>query len=318
MTQNPSPIDYAGRLLSGIFKDFKWTAVASIAVIDVIWMIFGKWNIKASSLYIPIMTVIIVALPLLIPRYRKDKKISICCETIIYSVCCASTTGILSYLAVSADMTTIDPILSKIDTWTGLSWSDYYTWVMNHPSVQSPMRVAYESFIYQSPLVLIYLAGRGRFAYVAEYLDLFAALLIATIAFSLFFPAEGASKYYELAHADSSNLTHFEALRSGAMRTIDLNSMQGLVSMPSFHAITALLLCWAARRTRLSIIIIPLNIAMLVSTPIVGGHYFIDVFIGLVIGTFGIYFRRTYTRNAVLLSSGSQSKKLTRVSNQLN
>jgi membrane-associated phospholipid phosphatase len=60
--------------------------------------------------------------------------------------------------------------------------------------------------------------------------------------------------------------------------------MNGLISFPSYHAATALLYIWAAWRTPvLKWIVLLLNIAMLLATPLHGSHYFVDVIAGAVV-----------------------------------
>jgi len=70
------------------------------------------------------------------------------------------------------------------------------------------------------------------------------------------------------------------------MRDIPLHRMQGLISIPSLHAAMAVLLVHAMRGTRLLPVFAVLNVAMLVSTPLDGGHYLVDVLAGvaLVVG----------------------------------
>ncbi len=71
------------------------------------------------------------------------------------------------------------------------------------------------------------------------------------------------------------------ALRSGSLRTIDMNHLQALISMPSFHAIVAAAWCYAAWPLRASFpIVCAINLAMIVSALTVGCHYLCDVVAG--------------------------------------
>ena len=66
--------------------------------------------------------------------------------------------------------------------------------------------------------------------------------------------------------------------------------MNGLIALPSFHAAASLLFAWWGWQIR--IMRFPLllaNALMLLSTPINGGHYFIDVLAGLGVGAFAIW-----------------------------
>ena len=79
-----------------------------------------------------------------------------------------------------------------------------------------------------------------------------------------------------------------EALRAGTMRSVALNQLEGLISFPSFHTAAALIFIWTLHTVRyVSWAGIPLNLALIVATPTVGAHYFIDVVGGVVCGVCG-------------------------------
>jgi membrane-associated phospholipid phosphatase len=63
---------------------------------------------------------------------------------------------------------------------------------------------------------------------------------------------------------------------------------QGLISIPSFHAIMAVLVAYAMRGTRLFFPFLILNAAVMLSTPTRGGHYLVDVLAGVVTVTIAI------------------------------
>ena len=57
--------------------------------------------------------------------------------------------------------------------------------------------------------------------------------------------------------------------------------MEGIVTMPSYHTVLAVLLTYAFRRTGLvGYGIATLNFVMLLSIPPIGGHYLVDVLAG--------------------------------------
>jgi membrane-associated phospholipid phosphatase len=61
------------------------------------------------------------------------------------------------------------------------------------------------------------------------------------------------------------------------------------VSFPSFHAAAAILFLWAFWPVRwIWPIAMVANCAMLLATPIGGGHYFVDIFAGIAIAAISI------------------------------
>src|SRR5450830_1443204 len=132
---------------------------------------------------------------------------------------------------------------------------------------------------------------------------LFIVATVLTILVSALFPAAGAWKHHALVGPfDMSSLSHFEPLRDGRMRDIPLRDMQGLISIPSLHTVMAVLLVYAMRGTGILLpVFIVVNVAMLVSTPIDGGHYLVDVIVGaaLALGLIALERRQSTLPHAV-------------------
>ena len=62
------------------------------------------------------------------------------------------------------------------------------------------------------------------------------------------------------------------------MTVVDMTNIEGLVSMPSFHAAGALFVTWALRRTWwLFVPVALLNLWLIASTVLTGAHYAIDI-----------------------------------------
>lgn len=233
--------------------------------------------------------------PLLIKRYRRDDKLRNLGEAIAYSLLFATAGEIFSYLVVSTDRPLVDASLAAADKTLGFDWGSYYLWATSHSNFSRVVRAAYDSMGSQLWIVFIYLSFTRRFSRLSELLDLSASLLVLTIIVSLFFPAEGASKFYGAQyHADVSRMFHFELLRSGSMKTIDVGLMQGLISIPSYHTIMGLVLCWSVRGSILCPVLILVNSAMLLATPFVGGHYLVDLAAGAAVTVAGIRLRRYF------------------------
>ena len=67
-------------------------------------------------------------------------------------------------------------------------------------------------------------------------------------------------------------------MRDGTMTVIRYGDIDGLVSMPSFHAAGGLMLIWAVRRHRLLVAVSGLwNTLLIAATIFSGAHYVVDV-----------------------------------------
>jgi membrane-associated phospholipid phosphatase len=121
--------------------------------------------------------------------------------------------------------------------------------------------------------------------------------LMITILISIFVPAIGCYQLLGLTPADvpNVNVTAFllgqhdiPAVRDGSLRHLELLKLAGIVTFPSFHTASAVLFAWAFAPVRLfGPMALVTNALMIASTPVVGGHYLIDVVAGagLAIGT---------------------------------
>ena len=77
-----------------------------------------------------------------------------------------------------------------------------------------------------------------------------------------------------------------DAIRRGAIWTLDPAKMSGMVSVPSFHSAGAILLAWAFRRVPvIGIGFIALDLGIILTAPMIGSHYFIDIVAGIVTGS---------------------------------
>ena len=79
------------------------------------------------------------------------------------------------------------------------------------------------------------------------------------------------------------------ALRAHQVHYVDLAQLRGLVSAPSFHTVAAVLYiraAWPHRELRAPLVAV--NAAMLLSTPVEGTHYLIDMILGAVVAVVAI------------------------------
>ena len=78
-------------------------------------------------------------------------------------------------------------------------------------------------------------------------------------------------------------------VRDGVLRELDLLNLAGIVTFPSFHACSAVLYAWALWPVWwMRPVALLANGAMLASTPVDGGHYFIDLFAGIAVAVLAI------------------------------
>jgi membrane-associated phospholipid phosphatase len=114
---------------------------------------------------------------------------------------------------------------------------------------------------------------------------------MVTVLISVFLPAAGTYSFLNLSPADYPHLhpvddfdhmRHLPLLRDGKLRVLEIGQLTGIVTFPSFHAAAAILYLWALwANSWMRVIALICNALLLLSTPIDGGHYFIDVIAGV-------------------------------------
>lgn len=200
-----------------------------------------------------------------------------------------------TYPAAVATSGFIDPALARIDAFLGFEWMNWYILVVNNPWLQSAGSLAYAN-IYMSPVLLLgSLAISGERARAQLFLFSFWLAAVITMLLFLAFPAIGPLAYLwqgPVPYMPTSALYQAELiplLRDNLFVMVDLGTLRGLVCAPSFHTAAAVIyiaMAWQCRYLRWPLLVI--NGAMLLSTPIEGTHYLIDMIGGAMVGLFAL------------------------------
>ncbi len=207
-----------------------------------------------------------------------------------------SLLGVLaSYSDAAATTGFSDPVLSRMDAVLHFNWLFWYRQVADHRSLQVLGTAAYAA-IYVSPILLLgFFAMARQRARSRQFLVTFWLGVVITLALFPLFPAEGPLAYLwhgPIPYMPTSALYQEQlipALRLHQVTDIDLGALRGLVCAPSFHTVSAVIYiaaAWPVARMRW--LILAINLAMLLATPIEGTHYLSDMIAGLVVALIAI------------------------------
>jgi membrane-associated phospholipid phosphatase len=200
-----------------------------------------------------------------------------------------------TYPAAAATSGFADPFLARIDAFIGFDWISWYAVVVDNIWLQWAGSVAYAN-IYMSPLLLLGgLALSGERARAQLFLFSFWLAAVITMLLFLAMPAVGPLAYLwqgPVPYMPTSALYQAELLpllRDNMLGMVDLGALQGLVCAPSFHTAAAVIyiaMAWQCRYLRWPLLVI--NTAMLLSTPVEGTHYLVDMIGGAMVGLFAL------------------------------
>jgi len=199
----------------------------------------------------------------------------------------------LTYLAAAVNWPMQDETLKRIDQALGLDWVAYLSLVSAYPVLAIWIDFAYTMIKWPLFIVPVALAACRRYDRIQHFVLAFLLGLIVTAAISVFVPALGAYHAFDLSirdfplfgrHAYEGQLIDLPRVRDGSLRMLDLGALNGVVTFPSFHAASAVIYLWALWPAGfMRHVAIVTNGAMLAATPIVGGHYFIDIIGGVAV-----------------------------------
>lgn len=199
----------------------------------------------------------------------------------------------VSYIAASLDLPLRDAWFDAADRALGLDWSALLGWMDAHSTLHPLFRLIYFSLMPQTVVVVLALALAGRLAWMRVFVLAFMISTVVTIVIAAIVPAEGVWGFHKLSAAAypdivpatrEIHLPTFLGLRDGSFRQLMAMGAQGIITFPSLHAALALIITvglWPIPVLRW--IGLAINTLMLVSIPVDGGHYFIDVPAGLAI-----------------------------------
>jgi membrane-associated phospholipid phosphatase len=202
----------------------------------------------------------------------------------------------LSYVGAAFRLPLQDLQIAALDHWLGFDWTAAAQAVDRSPMLLTILDAAYSTFTAQLVLTTVVLLPARRIRDIDRFFVTFIfASLFAELA-SMLLPTLGPISsmaadvsFTRLPTIGRTTADIVLALRSGTLRIIDLQALDGIISFPSLHAAVAILIPYHLRWCRpLFWPVLALNILMFVSAVPSGNHYLADVLGGTVVAVFGI------------------------------
>lgn len=280
--------------------DAAWLLVAGLLAPIAALQLYDPFRLHWNSLLLPGAFVAVLAAAAIVYRYKRpDEKIAAMVVGLQQLVLFTCLGILLSYMVAARGGAYWDASFQRWDSALGLDWRAYLDFVNANPLLGRIYSLAYASLMPQMIVVILALGFAGRL--LALRTVALAAILsgTATILLSGLMPGLANFAYLGLGPQDYPNLhpaaafvhvEHMEGLRSGALRSVSLETMQGIITFPSYHAALATVFAWGFAKSPGAVRWPGLALAALtlLSTPIDGGHYFVDTFAGIALGALGL------------------------------
>jgi len=258
-----------------------WILFAVLSAVDALGLALTGMSVSlAPCLYVGGIVGILILIARIYAIKRPEPRLAFLAGTGAHFIIYLALFEVLSYILAAAGRPAIDQWLVSADRLLGIDWKDLYTWSKAHPSAYVVLNLAYWSVSYQLLIVFFVLFHKGLFDRGRELFWLFVLTSLVCVVIAGFFPALGAFFTFHV-RMQEPYVRHILALRDGSMKSIDLRNMLGVVQFPSFHLAMAVIMTYAVRGLRVwfpSLLV--WNALVIASTPLIGGHYFVDLWAG--------------------------------------
>lgn len=279
-----------------------------ISAVDVAWLLATPISLTAADLVLPLSTAAVTAL--MLRRVGLAPRLHMLLSGLAFMLVAGPALKVYNHLVMTTALPLADARLAAWDSALGFDWLGYLLWLDRQPLLLQAMDITYGGLtVYSSVafLLVLLLVGVAR---AREFVLLFLLTAAAASTIGLFFPAEAAMVYYApdpklfwMVRPDfgAYHIEALEQLRKGAAPVLDLRHMPGLTTFPSFHTAMGLVVIWCARGSRpLFAPMLALNGLMIASTPVLGGHYFVDILAGFALAAAAVLLLRQIDRGKVI------------------
>lgn len=205
----------------------------------------------------------------------------------------------LSAVLAATGLRYVDADLAALDaSLFGFSWLDAVTAVRGSGQTLHLLSVSYATLFWQPILLIATLLVMRREERVFVFVTAWAVCLSIAVMIFPFAPALGGYLHFGIAEASMPDVLVGSAwdhvgvlgqIRSGALRELSPDTLEGIITFPSFHAGGAVMLAWGFWRAGvLRWPAVALNGVMLPSSIFIGGHYLVDVVAGALFAVLSI------------------------------
>jgi membrane-associated phospholipid phosphatase len=261
---------------------------AAIVLLDAGWVTLGHFAIDATNYgLLAVLVVPVIGAAVYYDKWRNEPALSGLLACTAFLIVFPAASALLSYLLVTITGPRIDETLRAVDVAMGFHWPDAMALAGDHPVATKFLALAYESVMPQTVVLMLVLGLRGQGAELYRLSLALALGAVITLAVWTIAPSFGAFSVYTLPDQVSQKLglvlgfdyaRDLVAMLKNGPGFISPTELRGLVGFPSYHTLQALVLAWYARKlVWLRWPALALNLLVLVSTPIQGGHHLIDM-----------------------------------------
>jgi PAP2 superfamily len=280
-----------------LFPDMRlWALALGFLALDGAWLLTSErlssdmeWVSSLTYFVLIACTASLVAGHPQFARRPMILKIHMALMAFLFTLTSTLSLRLLNYLVMSLPMPMMDHALLASDRWLGLDWPAYAQFLTQTPWLIDLGSALYESIYFAIlGLTLIHII-RGNSARAFEVSGLIYVSAAVCIVLGALFPAVAAMT--TLGTPDlmaklppNTGRVFVEPilrLRDAAPYMLRSQDLTGLTSVPSFHTALGIFFIYCCRSSRVTVTLASVYaLSMIATTPVFGGHYFVDLLAG--------------------------------------
>ena len=254
-------------------------------------------------------------------HWRREPGFVACLNALLHVTLFTACYSVLMYAAATLNQPLVDDELMRLDARAGVHLPAIVEWTSARPEMRGALQIAYNSLLWQTPLVIVILGFSGDRRSLERFvLQFMLGAAVCLVCFS-FWPAEGPFAGYGYAANETQTryLQHLHELRDGTRTLVTWRGAEGLITVPSFHTTWAIILAWAVRHHLGAFLpSLLLNSAVIAATLTTGWHYGVDVAAGALLGVAVIAVSHSVNRtHRTIESTARHEERLTVLSDEL-
>ncbi|MEJ0027001.1 MAG: phosphatase PAP2 family protein [Rhizomicrobium sp.] len=273
--------------------------VAAVGTVDIVWAQAGHFDLDARAYgLLALLAAALAGGGLYYTHIRKDERLAAMLVATAFLIGMSASFSVLNYLLLTVAGPRIDMALAALDRAIGVDWPAMMAWAARHPVTDMVLQFVYVSVLPQIAVLVLCLGFFGKPEQIYRLCVAVAAGAAISMAVWTMAPSFGAFSVYDLPPNVASHLAlaldgryahELVGLLVHGPGHISPAAAKGLIGFPSYHAVLALLVVWYARTLPVARwIALGINSAVLVATPIQGGHHVVDVLAGFAVAAMAI------------------------------
>ncbi len=270
----------------------KVLVIAAILAVNAVWIAVSDFRFDTASGAKAVATAgFLAAVALFYRVWRPIRKFEALCTETALLLAFSASAATLSYLMTSLNLPLIDNRLLSVDAALGFDWIGYIDFVNARPWLGAVFSAVYVTTLGQVALTVVAFGMTGNLERMRHFVSAVMLGALICIVVSAILPSAGAlgtlrpPTDFLAANQPIVDLDYkqvFFDLRSGADRFISLDSLHGLIAFPSYHCtLSALIVIAFFGYGAWFWPVLVLNLAVILSTPVDGGHHLSDAIGGV-------------------------------------